>query len=64
MPDQHRIFTTPVMNVCPYCVAKAEKKGRTKAEVDAVIGWLKTVKNASALGLTQLEDFRTSRAAA
>ena len=27
-------------NVYPYYVAKAEKKGRTKAEVDAVICWL------------------------
>lgn len=40
MPTQHRIFTTPVANVYPYYVAKAEKKGRTAAEVDAVICWL------------------------
>ena len=40
MPAKHRIFTTPVANVYPYYLAKAEKKGRTKAEVDAVICWL------------------------
>jgi hypothetical protein len=36
----HRIFTTSVAAVYPHYVAKAEKKGRTKAEVDAVIRWL------------------------
>ena len=40
MPAKHRIFTMPVANVYPFYVAKAEKKGRTKAEVDAVIRWL------------------------
>lgn len=40
MPTKHRIFTTPVANVYPYYVAKAEKKGRTKTEVDEVIRWL------------------------
>lgn len=37
---KHRIFTTPFAKVYPYYVAKAEKKRRTKAEVDAVICWL------------------------
>ena len=40
MSAKHRIFTTPVANVYPYYIAKAEKKGRTKAEVDAIICWL------------------------
>ena len=40
MPTKHRIFTTPVANVYPYYIAKAEKKGRTKAEVDEIICWL------------------------
>jgi hypothetical protein len=40
MAAKHRIFTTPVANVYPYYVAKAEKKGRTKAEVDAILCWL------------------------
>ena len=36
----HRIFTTSFASVYPHYVAKAVKKGRTKAEVDAIIGWL------------------------
>jgi hypothetical protein len=36
----HRIFTTPFAAVYPHYVAKAERKGRTRAEVDAVIAWL------------------------
>ena len=37
---QHRIYTTSFASVYPLYVAKAEKKGRTKAEVDQVISWL------------------------
>ena len=37
---KHRIFTTSVASVYPLYVAKAEKKGRTKAEVDQIIFWL------------------------
>ena len=40
MTTQHRIFTTPVANVYPCYIAKAEKKGRTKAEVDIIFCWL------------------------
>jgi hypothetical protein len=40
MTTKHRIFTTSVASVYPLYVAKAEKKGRTKSEVDAVIRWL------------------------
>jgi hypothetical protein len=40
MPAKHRILTTAVANVYPHYLAKAEKKGRTKAEVDALIRWL------------------------
>jgi hypothetical protein len=36
----HRIFTTSVAAVYSHYVAKAQRKGRTKAEVDAVIRWL------------------------
>jgi hypothetical protein len=35
-----RIFTTSFASVYPFYVQKAEKKGRTKTEVDAVICWL------------------------
>jgi hypothetical protein len=36
----HRIYTVPVANIYPMYVAKAEKKGRTKQEVDEIIEWL------------------------
>ena len=36
----HRIYTMSVASVYPHYVAKAEKKGRTRAEVDEVIRWL------------------------
>jgi len=37
---RHRIFSASVASVYPFYVAKAEKKGRTKAEVDEIICWL------------------------
>jgi len=37
---KHRIYTTRFAKVYPLYGAKAEKKGRTKAEVDQVISWL------------------------
>jgi hypothetical protein len=37
---KHRIYTTSFVSVYPLYVAKAKKKGRTKAEVDQVISWL------------------------
>ena len=37
---KHRIYTTSFASVYPLYVAKAERKGRTKAEVDQVITWL------------------------
>jgi hypothetical protein len=36
----HRIYTTSFASVYPLYVAKAERKGRTKAEVDQIILWL------------------------
>ena len=36
----HRIFTTSVASVFPHYVAKVEKKGRTREELDAVLTWL------------------------
>lgn len=44
----HRIYKTSIASVYPHYVAKAEKKGRTKAEVDEIIRWL-TGYDASAL---------------
>ncbi len=40
MTAKHRIFTTSVSSVYPFYIAKAERKGRTKEEVDTVIRWL------------------------
>ena len=37
---KHRIYTMSVASVYPFYIAKAEKKGRTKKEVDEVICWL------------------------
>ncbi|PPF83758.1 DUF2200 domain-containing protein [Pseudoclavibacter sp. RFBJ3] len=36
----HRIYGTAFADVYPHYVAKAERKGRTKAEVDEIIRWL------------------------
>ena len=36
----HRIYAMSVASVYPLYIAKAEKKGRTKAEVDEIIRWL------------------------
>lgn len=44
---QHRIYTMSVASVYPHYVAKAEKKGRTKGEVDEILRWV--------TGYTQVE---------
>ena len=36
----HRVFTTSVASVHVHYVAKAEKKSRSRAEVDQIIRWL------------------------
>ncbi len=38
--SKHNIYTMSVAKVYPLLVTKAEKKGRTKAEVDEIICWL------------------------
>lgn len=35
-----KIFKTSFASIYPFYLQKAEKKGRTKAEVDAIIFWL------------------------
>lgn len=40
MAAKHRIYEMSFASVYPLYVAKAEKKGRTKAEVDQIISWL------------------------
>jgi hypothetical protein len=56
----HKVFSLPVAKVYPLYVQKAERKGRTKAEVDAIIHWL-TGYDAKALQrhLDQGTDFET-----
>ena len=37
---KHKIYTMSFASVYPHYVAKAERKGRTKIEVDEIIRWL------------------------
>src|SRR6187551_3631411 len=57
---KHRIFTTAFSKVYPLYVQKAERKNRTKAEVDQVIRWLTGYSQAGLeKQLTQKSDFET-----
>jgi hypothetical protein len=38
--QKHKIYTTPFASVYPLYIQKAERKGRTKSEVDEIIFWL------------------------
>lgn len=40
MTEKPRIYTMAVARVYPLYIAKVERKGRTKAEVDEIIQWL------------------------
>lgn len=56
----HRIYTTSFASVYPHYIAKAEKKGRTKAEVDEIILWLTGFSQAELEDqLARKSDFRT-----
>ena len=58
--SKHRIYTTSVASVYPHYVAKAEKKGRTKAEVDEIIRWLTGYSQVELEGVLQNRtDFET-----
>ena len=60
MTTKHRIFTTSFASVYPLYVAKAEKKGRKKSEVDAVICWLTGYNQRELEGqLKKQKDFET-----
>lgn len=52
---QHRIFAMRFGDLYPHYVAKAERKGRTAAEVDAIITWL-TGYNGDALAAVVASD--------
>ncbi len=56
---EHRIFTTPFAKVYPLYVQKAERKHRTKEEVDQVICWLTGYERAALqLQIAQGKDFK------
>jgi hypothetical protein len=56
----HRIFATPFATVYPMYVQKAERKGRSKDEVDRVICWLTGYDQAGlSRQLEQTTDFET-----
>jgi len=60
---KHRIYSVSVASVYPLYLAKAEKKGRTKDQVDEVFRWLTGYSQAAleqelAAG-TSFEDFFT-----
>jgi len=38
--NQQKVYAMPFSKVYPLLVAKAERKGRTQAEVDEIIAWL------------------------
>jgi hypothetical protein len=58
---KHRIFAVPFASVYPAYVKKAERKGRTKDEVDSIICWLTGYSQAGLLDQieqgTDLETF-------
>ncbi len=56
----HRIFAMPFASVYPAYVNKAERKGRTKDEVDALICWLTGYDQEGLLRqLAQRKDFES-----
>jgi hypothetical protein len=57
---KHRIFTMPFAKVYPMYVQKAERKNRSKGEVDQIIRWLTGYSQAGLeKQLKQQTDFET-----
>lgn len=57
---EHRIYTTSFASVYPHYVTKAERKGRSKDEVDEIIRWLTGHTQESLESVLAAEvDFRT-----
>ena len=58
--SQHRIYRTSFASVYPHYVAKAERKGRTRAEVDQIVLWLTGFSpDQFAAQLAEKSDFET-----
>lgn len=55
--ERHRIFDTAFGSIYPHYVAKAERKGHTRDEVDHVISWLTGYDEA---GIAQVVDDGTT----
>jgi hypothetical protein len=59
--SKHRIYSMSVASVYRHYITKAEKKGRTQAEVDEVICWLtgydRTTLHKELDNITTFEDF-------
>ncbi len=57
---KHRIYTMSFASVYPHYIAKAERKGRTKEEVDEIIRWLTQYSQEELEGqLDKQTDFET-----
>lgn len=57
---EHPIFTMPFSSVYPLYLKKAERKNRTKEEVDQIVYWLTGYKQAELEEQIKLEkDFKT-----
>jgi hypothetical protein len=58
---KHRIYSMSFASVYPHYVAKAEKKGRSRAEVDEIVRWLtgrtQAEFDAALAAKTNFEDF-------
>jgi hypothetical protein len=60
LDKNHRVFKMSFASVYPHYVQKAEKKGRTKQEVDEVICWLTGYSSkALARQIKEKKDFET-----
>lgn len=58
--DKHRIFSMPFAKVYPFYIQKAQKKGRTKNDVDSIICWLTGYDEKSLQGhLEKYTDFES-----
>ena len=58
--NNHKVFKMAFASVYPHYIAKAERKGRTKEEVDTIIFWLTGYNEESLLQLLDNKtDFET-----